>query len=60
MPIFDYLCPRCNDVKEQRVNRAEDTVLCDRCNAVMTKQMTGGYKIRPSNYANLRTGKRYT
>lgn len=47
MPIFDYLCPKCNDVTEVTIRLSDlDTVItCMDCNSNLIRQL-GASKVR--------------
>ena len=55
--MFSYSCPRGHDTIEKYVKRHDEVVLCDKCNAVMTKVLNGDYRISMNN-PNLKAGKR--
>lgn len=45
MPLYDFLCGKCNFQKEALVKTSDDEVWCPRCDTLMRKQITS-----PSNF----------
>jgi len=42
MPVYEYECPKCKDIKEIITIRSEDKkVICDKCDLEMKKIISG-------------------
>ena len=47
MPIYDYKCPSCENIKrDEFVKKFDETIKCEQCRINMIKLVSGGVKAR--------------